>query len=247
MTRATPKTSSIPRVSQPIAILSAQEAISGEDGRVASWVGHGRTGQVQFEQLLPDSRPLLVRDAVGSHPALRFEGHQFLTSTSLASKMTSADQATFIVVARMAPNRIAYLLSLQQGDWESDVVRLGTDDSSHLRVKTTEASGNRIFVSAEMKYGGDLSIISVTIDGGGIRIFVNGRLQAPGPLPSPVAFQKSAIMSIGQEFDRGRPSDFLVGDIAEVQIYDSSLPSAYRGRIEQGLAQKYRIPASPPK
>ena len=244
MTRAAPKVSSPPRISEPIAILSAQEAVSGDDGRVASWTGPGRTGQIQFEQLLNDSRPLLVKEAVGSHAVLRFEGHQFLTSTSLASKMTSTDQATFIVVARMAPNRIAYLLSLQQGDWESDVVRLGMDDSSHLRVKTTESSGNRIFVTTEMKYAGDLSIISVTIDGGGIRIFVNGRLQAPGPLPSPVAFQKSAIMSIGQEFDRGRPSDFLVGDIAEIQIYDSSLPSGYRSGIEQQLLQKYGIRTS---
>ena len=63
----------------------------------------------------------------------------------------------------------------------------------------------------------------------------------PGPLAYPVAFKKSAIMSIGQEFDRGRPTDFLIGDIAEMQIYDSSLPSAYRSRIEQDLARKFGI------
>jgi hypothetical protein len=213
----------------------------GEDGRVASWVGKGRFGQVQFEQLLQENRPVLVKNGVGTTSVVRFEGRQFLTSASLASKMTTASQATFIVVAKMAPNRIAYLLSIQQADWEFDVFRLGTDDSSHLRVKTTEASLNRIFVTAESKYSGDLAVISVTIDGSGIRIFSNGRLLVPGPLPYPVAFQKSAIMSIGQEFDRGRPTDFLIGDIAELQIYDSSLPSDYRSRIEHDLARKYGI------
>jgi serine/threonine protein kinase len=241
MTRAPSRQSSPPRISDPIAVLSAQDVVSAEDGRIASWVGNGRTGQVQFEQLLQDSRPLLIKNVLGGNSVLRFEGHQFLTSTSIASKMTSADQATFIFVARMAPNRIAYLLSIQQADWEMDVFRLGTDDSSHLRVKTTESSGNRIFVTAESKYTEEFSIISATIDGGGVRIFINGRLVGPGPLPYPVAFQKSAVVSIGQEFDRGRPSDFLVGDLAEIQIFDSSLPPSYRIRVERGLAQKYGL------
>jgi hypothetical protein len=141
----------------------------------------------------------------------------------------------------MAPERIAYLLSIQQADWEMDVFRFGTDNSSHLRVKTTESSGNRFFVTTESKYTQEFAVISATVDGGGIRIFINSRLVAPGPLPSPVAFQKSAVVSIGQEFDRGRPSDFLVGDIAEIQIFDSSLPPSYRIRVEQGLAQKYGL------
>jgi serine/threonine protein kinase len=230
-----------PRISEPIAVLSAADVVSADDGKVASWIGGGRLGQVQFEQPLEESRPLLIKNAVGTNSVLRFEGRQFLTSTSVAATMTTADQATFIVVARMAPDRIGYLLSMQQANWESDVFRLGTDDSSHLRVKTTEASGNRMFVTAERKYNGDLSVISVSIDGGGVRIFINGRLQVPGPLPYPVAFDKSAIMSIGQEFDRGRPTDFLVGDIAEIQIYDSSLPNSYRSGIEQRLSQRYGI------
>ncbi len=239
--KAPERPSAQPRVSDPIAVLTAGDVVSGEDGKVASWIGKGRFGQIQFEQLLQENRPVLVKNGVGTNSVVRFEGHQFLTSASLASKMTTASQATFIVVAKIAPDRIAYLLSIQQADWEFDVFRLGTDDSSHLRVKTTESSGNRSFVTAESKYSGDLSVFSVTIDGSGIRIFSNGRLVVPGPLAYPVAFKKSAIMSIGQEFDRGRPTDFLIGDIAEMQIYDSSLPSAYRSRIEQDLARKFGI------
>lgn len=230
-----------PRISEPITVLSASDIIPSDDGRVASWIGRGRLGQVQFEQLREDSRPLLVRNATGTHAALRFEGQQFMTSTSLAAKMTSTKQATFVIVAQIARDRIAYLISFQQTDWDHDVFRLGTDDSSHLRVKTAAAPHNRMFVTAEKKYTEGLSVISVTVDDGGVRIFLNGRLQVPGPVPYPLAFRQSAIVSIGQEFDRGQPSDFLVGEIAEIQIYDSSLPSAYRSRIERDLARKYGI------
>jgi serine/threonine protein kinase len=233
------------RISEPVAVLSAGDVVPTHDGRVVSWVGRGRLGRFQFEQPLDENRPLLVKNAVGPHSVLRFEGHQFLTSTSLASKMSTAKQATLIVVARIAADRISYLLSIQQSDLELDVLRLGTDDSSHLRVKTTEFAGNRMFVTSENKYTDELSVVSVTIDAGGVRIFLNGRLQVPGPLPYPVAFRESAIVSIGQEFDVGLPTDFLIGDIAEIQIFDSSLPNSYRLGLEQELLLKYGITSSP--
>ncbi len=98
-----------------------------------------------------------------------------------------------------------------------------------------------MFLTTDSKYRPDFSIISVSLDSGAIQIHLNGSLMVPGTLPQPIAFSKSAVMAIGMEYDMGVPSDFFIGEMAEIHFFDSCLNEFYRNLIEESLATKYGI------
>jgi serine/threonine protein kinase len=225
----------------PVAKFVADEITPTSDGKITTWPGKSQLGSMAFQQIEEQYKPTLVTNAIGGHAAVKFEGSQFMTSLSVAQSYTHASQATFIVVARINPDHIGYLLSLHQSDHEHDVFRLGTDDSSHLRVKTLQEPGLRMFLTTDSKYRPDFSIISVSLDSGAIQIHLNGSLMVPGTLPQPIAFSKSAVMAIGMEYDMGVPSDFFIGEMAEIHFFDSCLNEFYRNLIEESLATKYGI------
>jgi serine/threonine protein kinase len=225
----------------PIATFVADDITASADGKITTWGGQSQHGGVSFEQLNDANKPLLVPHGLAGHATVKFDGSQYLTSLNVAERYTTASQATFIVVAKIQPDRIGYLFSLHQANSDADVIRLGMDDSSHLRVKTTENPGIRMFLTTETKHPTDFSIISVVVDSGAIQLHLNGALMVPGTLPETIAFSKSHIMTLGMEYDQGNPSDFFVGEIAEVLFFNSCLNSFYRSLIEESLSAKYGI------
>ena len=225
----------------PIAKFVADNITATHDGRVSKWPGQSQLGPITLEQMTEQNKPLLVPRAIGEHAAVKFEGSQFLTNQSVAQQYTHTSQATFIVVAKIDPSNVGYILALQQSDKNLDVFRLGTDDSNHLRVKTIQNPASRLFLTTETKYSSDYAVISAVMDSGAIQIHLNGALMIPGSLPEPVAFSQSALLSIGMEYDIGVPSDFFKGEIAEILFFDSCLNEFYRGLVEESLAVKYGI------
>jgi hypothetical protein len=225
----------------PIAKFVADDITTSTDGRVTKWPGQSQLGPVAFEQPVEQNKPFLVLRAIGDHAAVRFDGSQFMTNMSVAQQYAQASQATFIVVAKINPDHIGYLIALQQADKNLDVFRLGTDDSNHIRVKTIENPASRLFLTTETKYPSEYVVISVVMDSGAVQIHLNGSLLIPGSLLEPVAFGKSAIMTVGMEYDIGVPSDFFNGEIAEILFFDSCLNEFYRGLVEENLSAKYGI------
>lgn len=225
----------------PVAKFVADDITPTSDGKVTTWPGQSQLGSMAFQQIVEQHKPTLVPNAIGGHAAVKFDGAQFMTSLSVAQSYTRTSQATFIIVARINPNHIGYLFSLHQADNDLDVFRLGTDDSNHLRVKTTENPGIRMFLTTESKYPSEFVIISVSLDSGAIQIHLNSSLLVPGTLPHPILFAKSAVMAIGMEYDMGVPSDFFIGEMAEIHFFDSCLNEFYRNLLEESLAAKYGI------
>ena len=228
----------------PIAKFVADDITPSADGKVMTWTGASQLGSVSFEQKTEALRPILVPNAFAGHATVKFDGGQYLTSLNVAEQFASTTQGTFIIVAKVKPDRIGYLLSMHQSNNDSDVLRLGFDDSSHLRVKTTESPAIRMFFTVDQKHSADFAIITVSMDHNALQIHVNGTLMVPVTLPQPVAFSKSHIVALGMEFDETQPSDFLVGEIAEVLFFNSCLNSFYRSLIEESLGAKYGIKVS---
>jgi serine/threonine protein kinase len=225
----------------PVAKFVADDITPSPDGKISTWPGESQLGSMAFQQITDQHKPILVPNAIGGHAAVKFDGSQFMTSLSLAQSYTHTSQATFIVVARINPDHIGYLFSLHQADHNQDVFRLGTDDSTHFRVKTTENPAVRMFLTTESKYPSDFVIISVSLDTGAIQIHLNGSLLVPGTLPQPISFAKSSVMTLGMEYDMGVPSDFFIGEMAEILFFDSCLNEFYRNLLEESLAAKYGI------
>jgi serine/threonine-protein kinase len=225
----------------PVAKFVADDITPTPDGKISTWPGQSQLGSMAFQQIVDQHKPTLVSNAVGGHAAVKFDGTQFMTSLSVAQSYARTSQATFIVVARINPDHIGYLFSLHQADNNQDVFRLGTDDSNHLRVKTTEHPGIRMFLTTESRYPTDFVIISVSLDSGAIQIHLNSSLLVPGTLPQPIAFAKSSVMALGMEYDMGVPSDFFIGEMAEILFFDSCLNEFYRNLLEESLAAKYGI------
>ena len=225
----------------PIAKFVADDITPSADGKITTWKGESQLGQVSFEQQTDELKPTLVPNAFAGHATVKFNGGQFLTSLNVAEQFATTTQGTFVVVAKVQPDRIGYLLSIHQSNNDSDVLRLGFDDSSHLRVKTTESPAVRMFFTVDKKHPSDFAIISVSMDQRALQIHVNGTLMVPVTLPQPVSFSKSHIVTLGMEFDETIPSDFLIGEIAEVVFFNSCLNSFYRSLIEESLGAKYGI------
>ena len=228
----------------PVAKFIADDITASADGKITTWKGESHIGEVSFEQKNDAQKPILVPNAFAGHAAVRFDGGQYLTSLNVGEQFINTTQGTFIVVAKVHPDRIGYLLALQQADSNSDVLRLGFDDSSHLRVKTTESPAVRMFFTVEEKHPSEFAIITASMDHFALQVHVNGTLMMPVTLPVPVSFSKSHIVALGMEFDETHPSDFLVGEIAEVLFFNSCLNSFYRSLIEERLGAKYGIKVS---
>ena len=98
-----------------------------------------------------------------------------------------------------------------------------------------------MFFTTERKHSPEFVIISAAMDPQAVQIHVNGEIVNAFSLPQAIAFNKSHILTLGMEFDEGQPSDFLIGEVAEVLFFNSCLNSFYRSLIEQSLGAKYGI------
>ena len=225
----------------PIATFVGDDIKAAPDGKVTTWKGQSQLGPVSFEQTSDASKPILVPNGFAGHATVKFDGAQYLTSLNVAQHFATTTQATFILVAKVQLNRVGYLFSMQQADNNLDVLRLGFDDSSHIRLKTTENPGVRMFFTTERKHSPEFVIISAAMDPQAVQIHVNGEIVNAFSLPQAIAFNKSHILTLGMEFDEGQPSDFLIGEVAEVLFFNSCLNSFYRSLIEQSLGAKYGI------
>lgn len=225
----------------PLATFVADEIPVSEDGRVATWSGRAGDSSVHFTQNIPQHRPSLVPNGIGKHSTVKFEGNQYLTSLDLARQFVRAGQASFIFVVKLKRETLGYIATLQQADKQSDVVRVGTDDSNHIRLKTTANPSTSIFLTSKTKYSDQFQIVTVTMDYQFNKVFINGQLSVVAELPEDIYFEASYSMNIGMDYDFGIPTEFLVGEIAEMLFFDAALTDYHRELVEKNLSTKYGI------
>jgi serine/threonine protein kinase len=234
--------SAAPVSAGPVAVFDAQSADVDNEGRVYSWKDTSGGEPLAFVQAATSAQPMLVRNAVGSYSAVRFDGiDDFLVGNELAGRLSRATELSIVFVAKVSAPHVGYLFSLQQADGDFDVFRAGIDTSTNLRVKTIEEPWIRMFFASDKPFAQGFAVVSITVKRSLVEAFLNGEFWMASNLPAPVPFSKARLASLGQEYDGGRPSDFIKADVLEVQIFERALDVFARNLLEQSLAAKYGI------
>lgn len=230
---------------EPVAIFVADDLAAESSNRIFGWKARSRSGEISFEQSSELNRPTLVAHAINNHAAVRFDGQgQFLVSPSVASRLTSSPDATFLLVARIARGKKGYIFSVQQSNMQDDVVRFGIDTGGFLRLKTTENPHIQLYYIAQEPLPGEFAIITLKLSGNFVSFFVNGRQMLRAQAADSTGFRRGHVMSLGQEFDDGNASDFLEMDLAELMIFDGAVDSYLQSLLEDNLATKYNLKVS---
>ena len=227
---------------EPIAIFVADDLAAESSNRISKWKARTTSGELSFEQSSEMNQPTLVANAINNHAVVRFNGEgQFLISPSVASRLTSSSDATFLLVARIARRKKGYIFSVQQSNMQDDVVRFGIDTGGFLRLKTTENPYIQLFYIAQEPLAGEFAIITLKLSGNSVSFFVNGRPMVRAQAADSTGFRRGHVMSLGQEFDDGIASDFVEMDLAEFMIFDGAVDSYFQTLLEDNLATKYNV------
>ncbi len=174
-------------------------------------------------------------------PVVKFDGvDDYLTSDAIAASLISIDQLTVIVVAASEADRDQIVWSIHRGDKTTDVARFGFAEGSKVRVKCTEKVG-KDYYDQVINGTEHLSVYSVTFDRERAVAYKNGQQILDHQLPRPIDFSQARYFSIGQEYDKGKPTDFLSGSVAELLMVTRVLSDQERGALERQLMDRYGI------
>jgi serine/threonine protein kinase len=198
--------------------------------------------RLSASQADPTMQPKLTRVTAKGQPAVIFGGGQFLTSDALATHLRNADGLTAIFVARIDPRPDKhYLFSIQGADQQRDSFRVGFASEGRFRVKASPTPGPPYIDSELGVVRGEWAIYSVSAGLESVAVYIDGVERLSASIQPAVNFYDATFFSIGQDWDRGGPSDFLVGDLAELVVYGRRLDGDERRGLELGFAAKYGI------
>jgi hypothetical protein len=207
--------------------LRADVGVTISGGQVTQWRDQSGNGRHASQDTVL-RQPLLVNDALNGLPVLRFSGAQSL----VYPRGLRPNRFTVFVVGRN--NNPADQIGLILGP--ADVVKnsqLRWEDGNRLHVVgnsgqsflTTPIGNTRVYHSLAIRFDG--TIMEVYRDGAQ----VNSAPFVIGDLPW-------EVNQIGAYYN----GPFLVGDVAEIFIFDSALPSSEVAAIHGYLRGKYQLP-----
>lgn len=238
--------SAISKASQLVLWLDAARHVqTDQQGRVSSWGDMLYGDNVKREdawQVLPDKRPLLVVDALGGQPAVRFDGSTHLVTTPIA---TANDVTLFCVFScrrhDILRNRSAMLINFNgppnlvvERTWQDDLA--GRMYGGWKNGKAVHGSKLRVpdlveeqpmVIAFRYDYSSNESVF-----------LVDGQWAASGPAAVPAAVKSPKF--IGKNRDPQRSGHF-VGDIGEILVFNSALSDRDCQRISKHLIKKYAL------
>lgn len=197
------------------------------DNRVSKWLdqsGNGRNGSMPTSS----RQPLLVTNALGGLPVIRFSGAQSLNLDVVAQPTTFS---VFVVGKNNMPDNSFSMILGPGGNSPNNQLRW--DDGTHALFiglgnnlpQVTPAIGNtKIYHELSAVYDG--STMTVYRDGGFIS---STSFTTSGPW---------TLASVGSWFS----TYFMQGDLAELIMYARPLSSAERTSVDAYLTGKYPIP-----
>lgn len=215
--------------------------VSTDGFKVGSWDDQSGNGR-DFSQGSSSPKPTYQSDdntALNGNPVLDFDGADYLQITSGSTVLASGDDATLIFVSA---NKDVSTRGTLFGQFNT-----GATAANHLfRYEATEdiefdqdTPGGGIYNQNIPELSNNqFDILSMTRDTNR-ELFFNNASQGTGAIE---AYSGSASTTTALGFRRDTVnSDGLDGYIAEVVIYNSSLNSSDRNRVESYLALKYGI------
>ncbi len=207
---------------------------------VAAWRSPGPDGAI-LTQAVPDEQPLWLAKGIQGKPVIRFGGNQVLHRTDAELIKNIGGEYTIIMVVRLsqeAPRQT--LLDIACHDDGNSILQrfVYTPASSTLTVSCRDRQGKVLALEAVVNLSKP-TIITVRRDRRAIGINLDGA--AAGSQPSNLGAMNagSYVTAVGASWDGERYSDFLLGDIAELRIYNRSLSDERLQTLVQALKREY--------
>jgi len=214
------------------------EGLSSDDP-VALWPDRSGQGH-DATQATASAQPRYVRTGMGNHPAVRFDGNDFLNNTTF-NGVSGATQASAFVV-RKADTTGSTLVAFCSFD-------SGVRGEVHFDEAWAFAGRSRLgtapFSSTAWHLWG--STFNGALSGNANRL--KQRIDGTQTTLSFPLLSISTALPVGNGYDVGRQLNTAntnwLGDIAEVIVYSRALDETERRRIETYVARKYAIAAIP--
>lgn len=170
-------------------------------------------------------------DVLQGHPAVLFDGDDYLWGDGVGEFGTLDGAKSFFVVARADQADGGYVFDSSSASGRN---ALFSGQTSAPGVWHVYAGQNPVTVGPAVQ-AGVWHTHSVVFDASSNRHFLDGALVASGS----VATQSMVGLILGSRYT---VSSFLTGAIAEVLVYDETLSAADRSGIESYLAAKWFTP-----
>jgi len=182
--------------------------------------------------------PVVVADAIGGQPALRFDGVDDHFNLPTGFEDFSAGISLFVVMRPTVLQDGFKILALGNGS-DQDMLVLGRSGGQNgLQYFTNNEAGNVTwFNSAPVLSEGAASLFAVEHAASTARIVHNGVVITEGAVDLPSVAPRS-VNYIGQSYWW---EGYLQGDLAEIILYDRALTDAERSSVEAYLDAKYSL------
>jgi hypothetical protein len=215
--------------------LDAAEGVTLDAaGRVERWDDLSPSKQVADQQD-SDRRPLLVTDAVGGQPALRFSGQRQFLSLS-GSLLTQPNCTIFAVVTDVGPDGHREILS----NWSGGDGNIGTSVFLGLTAAGTVRFSDAYPDAGTLIQRDRPFVLSARNGSGGASVHQN--LRETASRSQPLGERRlDTPWVIGQQGNID--GEYWHGDIAAVIVYDRELTPLEREHVTRTLMDRFAIQA----
>jgi len=207
--------------------LKADAGVSATAGAVAQWLDQSGNGR-NASMATPSRQPQLVGGALNGRPVIRFGGSQSMYLDRVA---TPTSFTVFVVGKNSMPGESFSMILGPGGNspnnqlrWESSSQALFVGTGNGLPVVTPSIGNTRAYHALSARYDG--SVMTVYRDGNSTS---SSSFTTTGPW---------TLASVGSWYS----TYFMVGDLAEVIIYDRALSDAERTSMNGYLRARYNLP-----
>lgn len=201
------------------------------------WVDRSRNHYLAIQEKV-ELRPTLRRAGPDQTPVLNFEGSQFLMVPGLPSALRKATELSVVVLGRIKGKQASYFWALQQDRDSLDIARLGGYWGNRILLKTKPVRDQSYAYSPPVTLD-QFAVVTFVLDRNLAKAFVNGTEVIAAPLTERAPFERSGTFAIGQKFNGSTASDFLLGDIAQLMVFDKALDVEQRLQVQTYLARRY--------
>ncbi len=206
-----------------------------ENNRVASW--EDRRGEVIASLAAPASQaqPLYVGGALGGRPVVRFEGNDVLRTVDL-SAMQGADY-TILAVLEVGTQQ-GNVVSREHVEFPLGARLRRNGTSFTLRHEAPNGDEDSVAVSG---LGSVARVVAAVRQTSPILKLLRVTVRVDGDPLAVDAFTPAVAGDLGNMGGRFVVGDGLVGDVAELLVYDRALELDEVVRVQQYLAAKYHL------
>jgi Concanavalin A-like lectin/glucanases superfamily len=206
--------------------LAADGLALSNGAKVSTWPdqsGNSRNGQMTAVA----RQPTFVTNALNGRPVVRFGGAQ---SLSLSSPVQPTTFSVFVVGKNSMPSETFSMILGPGGNWPNNQLRW-ENGSQALFVGT---SNGMPAVKSPIGNTRTYHVLSATYNGSMLSVYRNGGLV------SNHSFSTNGPWTLAQ-VGAWYSTYFMQGDLAEVMVYDRSLPGSERSSVESYLRSKYAL------